>query len=430
MVLGLRLKTWNKQIIRFISELRSACIIATKINIEIDVQKHKKRILNHSYRSALSAILARNMSHNIGSHVLARLSNEKKVTFSLDKLVRLKGEHLEIEDVFTEIQNKLERFDDWSNDVRNLLRYLQERQDFLATISTDWQVGWSDGAYLMQDIMRWFFQQKLILDNLAASEELSGHVYKKNNGGGKERFKDIRFHVFLVGKNRWDLEESGGHPDDKLLARSRQSKALLYTDAKGGCDGDLGEDIQVAIPGGLLGYHAFYIILENIIRNAARHSFIPEADHLDVVLEIFDDIDSEMKLNIGGEKYPVLLFRIYNNVGYIGDGRGITLWKNNKNSGINNMLGQSFIDKTGKLQRKYWGMAEMKIASGFLQGRDVETIASENEDIYGSRKSTLKELGMKPEGAHCVIRAVKSPIGTLGYEFYVRKPMTIGIVCS
>jgi len=75
-------------------------------------------------------------------------------------------------------------------------------------------------------------------------------------------------------------------------------------------------------------------------------------------------------------------------------------------------------------------MAEMKIASGFLQGRDVETIASENEDIYGSRKSTLKELGMKPEGAHCVIRAVKSPIGTLGYEFYVRKPMTIGIVCS
>lgn len=43
--------------------------------LQAEILSSKKIALNYALRSAISAIMARNMSHNIGSHVLSYLSN-------------------------------------------------------------------------------------------------------------------------------------------------------------------------------------------------------------------------------------------------------------------------------------------------------------------------------------------------------------------
>lgn len=50
--------------------------IALKVSVDINFIEHKEKVLQYSKRNALAAIMVRNMSHNIGSHVLSKLSNE------------------------------------------------------------------------------------------------------------------------------------------------------------------------------------------------------------------------------------------------------------------------------------------------------------------------------------------------------------------
>jgi len=416
--------------------------------------------MKNSSNSAIAAIMTRNMSHNIGSHVLARL-----VSHGIDGWTKGKGVDEIIDSICTDDDNieskkKRKSLVYWSKDVQNLLKYLQQRQDFLAMVSTEWP-EWTDVAYLMQDIMRWFFYQKQILDNIAASEGLSSHNYEKENNKDnyeKENNKDIRFHVFLVPEELWGWQacsiydrfnqiknncvsvkgqegELGCNSNNNNCPSCR--RVLLYTDEKTG-SGRLSDDIQVAVPGGVIGYHAFYVLLENIIRNAAKHSFEGSSEtHLDVVIEILYDPKEEIGINQKVEKWPAYLFRIYNNVGKVQNDK-ILLWSKNENGeikkGINDYLGTPLIDETGKLKKECWGMAEMKIAAGFLQGRDIKKIGAGGENIYGpygsDQKNEFLNLGKDSEGSNYIIRAIKSPLGTLGFEFYVRKPKMLGIVCK
>jgi hypothetical protein len=402
---------------------------------------------NHALRSAVAAIMTRNMSHNIGSHVLSRL-----VSHGINGWTKGKG----VAEIINSIcqdnrEEKTKGLVYWAKDVQNLLKYLQQRQDFLAVISTEWP-EWTDVAYFMQDIMRWFFYQKQILDNIAASEGLSDHNYEKENN------KDIRFHIFLIPEELWGEQansvvdrfkkikvncKSLKGKDGKLGCNTNNNncpscrRVLLYTDNKKG-SGRLSDDIQVAVPGGVIGYQAFYVILENIIRNAAKHSFEGSGKrHLDVVIEILYDPEEKIGINIKGVKRPAYLFRIYNNVGNVRNGR-ILLWnkkaKGESKEGINDYLGTPLIDETGKLKKECWGMAEMKIAAGFLQGRDIEQIGAGGDKIYGpygsDKNYNFLKLAETEKGSHYIIRAIESPLGTLGYEFYVRKPKMLGILCK
>jgi len=142
-------------------------------------------------------------------------------------------------------------------------------------------------------------------------------------------------------------------------------------------------------------------------------------------------------------KLPAFLCRIYDNVSLVANsntpesgGDGVRLWGE---KGINAKLGASIIDETGQLRKENWGLAEMKIAAGYLQRRDVLHIGGEEAKIVGEKGENLAILangengldiemlnqGMK--GAEAIIRAVRSPIGTLGYEFFLPKPRMVGI---
>lgn len=114
-------------------------------------------------RAAVAAIMGRNMSHNIGSHVLARLTEA-------DGILKDKEE------------------------AKCLFEYLQRRMDFIAQVSTSapsWAVElrWCD-------VIDQFKGQKLLLDNILRFKEIS--FYDLDIIAGQEN-RDVSFPTRLVG---------------------------------------------------------------------------------------------------------------------------------------------------------------------------------------------------------------------------------------
>jgi hypothetical protein len=191
------------------------------------------------------------------------------------------------------------------------------------------------------------------------------------------------------------------------------------------------KDIPIAIPGGITGYHALYVIIENIIRNSAKHGYAKKRGNkgdLEIVIEFTDDFK---------EPYNYWRFRIYDNVSKIKsrisrNKRFRIFDVNEKNKTpetdlvafMNECLRHSLIKETGEIDRRHWGMAEMKIAAGYLQMRDVQDIGEKDDKITGSMKD---QNGEKED---FIIRAIESPIETLGFEFKVKKPKEVGIICT
>ena len=440
---------------------------------------HDDILRHHKIRNAISSIMARNMSHNIGSHVMARVSTGGIDGWTTNKRI---NELIDALDVGTHKRDIIE----WSKDVQYLCRYIQQRMDFIAQISTEWP-SWTEPAYLMNDLMHWFLSQKHLLNHIAASEGLQAHSFmndeepkpgntidkdpqqsEQKNAPTQEKEEviddnkgksgDIRFHVFMVPGNCWNkqmfctVEErkislkpgsnnivsQEGNKQKCIILEEKDCEScstcrstLLFTAAKSEAECRLDEDILLAIPGGIVGYHAFYIILENIIRNGAKHDYTRRGhDHFDVVIEILYDPDDTIGIQIQKEekreKIPAFLLRIYNNTSILRDEKKIEVVNLVE---MNKLLQTSIVTETGDLNKGNWGLAEMKIAAGFLQQRDIFIIGVGKEKVTGKKTEDFKKLGESESGIEAIIRAVKSPIGTLGYEFYIPKPRTVGIVC-
>lgn len=450
----------------------------------------------HALQSALSAIMSRNGSHNLGSHVLNRIAS------------------LSSKDATALV-----------SDMQANAHYMQQRMDFLAQVSTTWPV-WSQSTLLFNDLCREFLNQFLLLEFISRSENLRAHRYREHGerdeqGNIKkdgtvdkdEALGRIRLQVLLVPKECW------GSSDRKCETSSTcemaEDKALLTLLAK--CSGgnvtrilttanDLGEAeigqdctssnleswssfrctnpekrLPVAIPGGRVGWQAFFVILENVLRNAAKHGWAgrtkdpnEKAEVLDLIIEICDDPHDEIAIAVkrDGEKepsrLPARLVRIYDNVSKLQDKGNLQLWTirntgpNNKTVvGVNNKLQESLITETGELKKENWGLAEMRIAAGYLQQRSITDIGEGGDKLTGKEPKNRKawpDLEMfrsaggtlpgdmepnaekksnedsneekKLKRSDHIIRAVKSPLGTLGYEFFIKKPRVVGIYGS
>lgn len=437
------------------------------IAAHIDLELTESLLKNFSLRSAVAAIMSRNMSHNLGSHVLARIASRGVMEQTQNKgVAEILGMMYKKPD---EGRNLAKEMIYWSKDAQLLALYVQQRMDFIAQVSSEWP-AWTEPAYLLKNLVRGFLYQKHLLNFIAASEELGARLFhpRRHEENLKQYAGDIRLHVFLAPEEVWAepggafhrKEEPGKTPvesrmDDILRCPpkfylengDRQSwnpwnHVLLYTPEKGEPMGETTKDVLLAIPGGVVGYHAFYVILENIIRNAAKHGFAKAGtDHLDVVIEIC--YSSRQRIHIraaNGRRVPAWLLRIYDNVSFVRKkyGRGeVPLWgERDGEKGINDRLGLSVIQ--GGVKKEDWGLAEMKIAAGYLQQRSLEHIGKLEEAVTGRKigelprgeldKEMLNQADGDGKGGGAIIRAVESPIGTLGYEFYVLRPQTVGII--
>lgn len=165
------------------------------------LKKQRETLLKHGSRAAMTAIMSRNLSHNIGSHVLSYWINK---------------------DLQNRVQDNPQTDDEkLISESKNLLRYIQQRMDFLAEVCT----------------------------SVPASEV------------SLDFRRDIIVPIVGEGNDR------GLVPLMKYLTHSEG--IALNTSS---FDYDIDPDCRrVSIPNGAVGAHAVYSILENFMRNAAKH---------------------------------------------------------------------------------------------------------------------------------------------------------------
>ena len=250
----------------------------------------KKAIIN-----AMATIMSRNMSHNIGSHILFYVTSH-----GLGRL-------------------------DKEKEINNLMRYLQQRMDFIAYISTGEWLPVGSMHLLVEDVIYNFLKQKLLLNYIGFSEGVS--------------LDNLIIRVFVNGTEAMSLEK--GYIEPK-----RQ-----------------GQDVRVFVPLGIVGFQALYSILENLIRNSAKYGFATRKDKnkLEIIIEIYDKDD----------KAEIL---IYDNVSQVTE---------EKRNEIEREIFKPLLSETGEIDSKNWGLKEMKICALFLNSlkEDIEILkVDENID--------------------------------------------------
>lgn len=273
-----------------------------------------KEIENHALRSAVAAIMARNMSHQQGSAVIPYLLSLSGVS--------------SVEEI-----------------LKQYLFYIEQRMDFVATAATMEFPKWGISLKFFKDLIVGFISQYGLISSICKSE---GYDY--NN---------IRFKVFVK-------------DDDKDLLSNKDVNEVNK------------KDVDVFIPGGLTGCHAFYLILENIMRNSAKYG--TKKDNLEINIKLID-------------KETYYKVQVWDNVST----------KTEKIDEFNKILKEPIITSTGEKRPYAWGFAEMRICAAYL--------------ISATEGEAAGELLKSQE---CPIKAIEIN-NTIGYVFKLNKPKLLEI---
>ncbi|MCK5323517.1 MAG: hypothetical protein KAJ45_05200, partial [Desulfobulbaceae bacterium] len=374
------------------------------------VFQDKRKIQQHyAGLAASSAIMARNMSHNIGSHVLPKAEIalvRKKLTKTYCKM---RGDKEMITpmplDVYGMIDGIKTRLD----------RYIQYKSDFLAEITTE-PLYSTRNALFFKDVISTFLGNTLLIDNIAAMEGLG---YEKEwyadrdkwREGQKQREKQeekpsefpratLRIRCFKeekdVSKKEYKSvfqrthDEAEYHYDNVFVPlgwRDINSKndELLFVGLRRNHPDDVEknveEDVEIALPGPI-GEFALYGFLENVIRNAAKHN----KNAIRKRRENYSLFALEIHLVIKDDpKNPDDYFRlsIYDNISDPG-------LINNKDEipelcrQLQKYLKKDLVDNAGRQRRDAWGLAEMMICANLLAGSknfkyDPDNLSVESE---------------------------------------------------
>lgn len=330
----------------------------------------KVRARRAALRSALSAIMGRNMSHNIGSHVLARYSSAIK------------------EDLETACKEKTDHRTDF-------MGYLQRRMDFLAEVATADKALWSQPLSLKDSLLRLNYetQEERFATSINCTKEDTPDDSKCGNNGDKcnrllkpttaENIAEDKkcnkpiLLSYITGKESLKASIEFGAP-------VWDNDESCYTVKTCG-DGAAGQNkLWFSCPGGEVGVHALYVILENIIRNSARHA---TNDTNDKFVRIFvtaeavkysDElikltiIDPRTKLDERGN-IPKSNGQTANEdakaelCDFDKDGKRIK--KETLADEINSILQcEPFLNPDGSTNTYFWGVREMQICSHYLRG--------------------------------------------------------------
>ena len=381
-------------------------------------------LYKNSLKTAIAAIMSRNMSHNIGSHVLARMSYEEFESLKSDDLLEILKLLPNVESGKPLPDGMSKKIDGrsplFAQDARIFSAYLQQRMDFIAQICTDWPT-WTDTACLSRDLMARFLRQRPLLEHIAKSEGLTATIFDSDGVRIESGRNRIGFVMRLI-------KPTGKGKKGERIIKPQDITPILNFTAKHKYDDAVGENadgygknfvtyphrIPVAFPGGQVGWHAFYVILEGIIRNAAKHSFSrleldpkqKEDVNLDVIIDVIDE----------GEKAnnrPAYTVRIYTNVdrdehtkpeegaenhdnNYVDisreeqkklpskykDKTKRRKWQSDR---LNGFLTASFITDAGDIEKKHWGLSECRVSAGYLQMASITDIGGKQDDDRHNR---------------------------------------------
>lgn len=342
-------------------------------------ERIRREIVKHGTNSAVAAIMGRNMDHNIGSHVLSYLVSEYREDMEdIAKLVKFSDKELPLKCF---ILNN-----------RYLLKYLKDRMDFIATILT-----FTPSCTTLN------FLQDVIGDTKEGCEK---DVLNYGMQGDKlfEKFRDNNKFKYFRPKNLI-LDYIAFSEKLKEENISREKIVIKFSNVLTDNENKLLKGINVALPGGVVGKQAFYVIMENIIRNAAKHgtknhNSLP--DRLEFTINFPDERSLDHKKYDKDE-----LIRI-------------TITDNLNNGSIAEELQKKcelpLIKEDGSLDRQDLGIKEKKIAAAFLRGCSPSSIEG----------NKIKDWQFEDDSKD--ILKITNSSRNLQYSFFLLKPKEILII--
>ena len=189
-------------------------------------------------------------------------------------------------------------------------------------------------------------------------------------------------------------------------------------------DGKKNESIKlpVAIPNDILGCHALYIIMSNVIRNTIKHSNdIKNKNNLEFTIDIKNYTYSDMFYEVS----------IYSNV--LGEEEIIKNLVNKRNISFHD----SVLSDENILRDNALGTIEMDTCAAYLRKYEVCVVDDEKFDLFDNSDNFVGDVPIEDEAGHKIPRIMyaysqkdeNANAGySLGYKFFLQKPKEVLIV--
>ena len=340
-------KAKRKDVLSFLNNFKA---LLQKISFEIivgiknnslkkqnELLKEKNILSEHSaLRTCIALVMTRNLAHNYGAHMLINLSKNGAYENLCDEEIK--------QTLYRFISNE-KVFENGKNyQLPFLFQHLKDRMEYMCEITLD-VPSLLTSRNLYSDVMKRFDRVRILLNYISG---ISGFKYK-----------------FIVKNN--------GRPI---------------------CNEN---DVDVALPSDILGCQAFYNILENIIRNTAKHAKYDEQEEVSFTIEI-------KEIPEANEFYCV---EIDNGV----KEENIHSLVSKQNKLINSRI----FDKDYNLRRHSLGLIEMAASAAFLRQLDVTKIDSEEYHYNDTNEYDNNQHNL------IILKAINKN-GALGYRFFLQKP--------
>lgn len=295
-----------------------------------DQSLSRKELVYYRRIDAVAQVMTRNMSHNIGSHVLSHLiGNDAYSLFSDENIRGTPSPYIPLYDDQQLGNSNLQ--------LAHFIQYLKNRMDYLGEVTLN-VPNMLTTKYIYSDVFKDFDRQRILLKYISGVTDFRYRFCLKHNG--------------------------------KLLSEHN--------------------DIAVAFSSDMLGTQAFFNIIENVIRNTAKHSRYKNQGDVNVITIEFQDVTD----------YPNH-YRVEIDNGINEDNIHDLVKKQN------NLLKEDLLDKDNKLRTYGLGVVEMEASAAFL--RQVE-ISDKGSKTFGRKSDSPILLEAFNKG------------NSLAYRFYMQKP--------
>lgn len=269
------------------SFLRYIGFLKTKYTVELleKAKQSAEEVHKESIRSALTAISTRNMSHNLGGHLIyyTKLDIQRIADIFCKKNEKREenNDNKKNDEVEIPIQVK-----STAPDIRGaamLFSYLQGRMNHIATIIKE-----DKAPYLPVNVAAQFFKD-LVIDEIPVhsndQEEGEYSDYKKTTNFYLKEL--VRSENYIRPSVYSDMRRSEGVLKLSFEIWNDDSNRFVQILPDNLVNNSSITDIDLAMPGGILATHALYNILENFIRNAAKYHYIkPRPINLEICIKL------------------------------------------------------------------------------------------------------------------------------------------------
>lgn len=337
----------------------------------------QKEYLNRSLKSAKAAIMSRNMSHNLGSHVMfyikQKLQSVSKIVDNkvLDNIIP--GNIATIADIEAAIKANKDIELPFLVGLGRFINYLQERQDYIATIATDYIPANSTISF-----------KDFIYDEL--KPELR---YQRHHSDGSSSDAGWQSGNLLLDYIAYSEQY---RRSEDIEIRFGQFNGTTPTNDDADNDFKALRKFNIAVPGGVIGRQAIFSIFENIIRNAAKHSGRRADGNMVLELSLLKEENEEFKLDIenlrckrvddGNEEKGQDLLDKYTKYKDTYHVLRIKIDMPNKEEDIDNLvskLGEKYVEADGSMLETSKGLKEMRISAAWLRGYSIDSEIPDDE---------------------------------------------------